>query len=214
MASVRSGAAWTQIQRLFGVGTVSGLTEWQLLQRYTDRRDEAAFSALVARHAPMVLGVCRRMLADPQDVEDAFQATFLVLVRKARALRPHDAVGHWLHGVAYRVALRARSETTRRRSRERTVASIEDLAPAVGGERLGPDFELRPLLDEELRRLPATYRAAVVLCYLDGQTHEEAARQLGWPVGTVKGRLARAKDLLRDRLTRRGLTLARGAWPP
>jgi RNA polymerase sigma factor (sigma-70 family) len=210
MASIRSGAAWTQIQRLFGVGTVSGLTEYQLLQRYTDRRDEAAFSALVARHAPMVLGVCRRMLADPQDVEDAFQATFLVLVRKAKALRPHDAVGHWLHGVAYRVALRARSETTRRRSRERTVASVEDLAPAIGGEHPGPDFELRPLLDEELRRLPATYRAAVVLCYLDGQTHEEAARQLGWPVGTVKGRLARAKDLLRDRLTRRGLTLGAG----
>jgi RNA polymerase sigma factor (sigma-70 family) len=208
MASVRAGATWAQIQRLFGLGTVSGLSEWQLLERYALRRDEAAFAALVARHAPMVLGVCRRVLHDPEDVEDAFQATFLVLVRKAKVLRPHDAVGHWLYGVAYRVALRARSEAARRRSRERPAVGIENVADLTDKEP--PDVDLVPILDEELKRLPASYRAAIVLCYLEGLTHEEAAGQLGWPVGTVKGRLARARALLRDRLSRRGLALTSG----
>src|SRR5262245_52980291 len=131
MAGVRSAASWPQIQRLFGLGTVSGLTEWQLLSRYADRRDEAAFEALVARHAAMVLSVCRRVLHDPEDVEDAFQATFLVLVRKAGSLRPHDALGHWLYGVAYRVALRARSESARRRARERTGIVVATEKPEV-----------------------------------------------------------------------------------
>jgi len=207
MADIRSGTAWQELHRLFGSGTVSGLTEWQLLHRYVARRDEVAFAALVARHAPMVMGVCRRLLADPRDAEDAFQATFLVLVRKARALGPHDAIGHWLYGVAYRVALRARSEAARRRSRERVGVSAGDLESVADGGERAPDLDLRSVLDEELRRLSPAYRAAVVLCDLEGQTHAEAARQLGWPVGTVKGRLARARDLLRARLTRRGLTL-------
>jgi RNA polymerase sigma factor (sigma-70 family) len=205
---VRSGLAWRQIQRLFGLGTLSGLTEWQLLRRYAERRDEEAFEALVARHGSMVLGVCLRLLNDPEDVEDAFQATFLVLVRKARALRPHNSIGPWLYAVAYRVALRARSDSVRRRSRERPADAGEVALLTVEGYGLAHDFELRTVLDAEIARLPATYRAAIVLCYLEGQTHEEAARHLGWPVGTVKGRLARARDLLRGRLTRRGLTLS------
>ena len=202
MAGLRTGAAWGQIQKLFGLGTVSGLTEWQLLERYAVRRDEAAFAALVARHAPMVLGVCRRVLHDPDDVEDAFQATFLVLARKAGVLRPRDPLGHWLYGVAHRVSLRARSEAARRRSRERPARPGES-EPEAAVSPEAPDADLGAVIDDELKRLPATYRAAVVLCYLDGLTHEEAARQLGWPIGTVKGRLSRARGLLRDRLTRR-----------
>src|SRR4051794_2609057 len=117
MASVGTGAAWHQIRRLFGFGTAPGLTEWELLGRYVDRHDESAFAGLLALHGPMVLGVCRRMLADAEDVEDAFQATFLVLARKARSLGPNDSVGPWIYGVACRVSLRARSESARRRSR-------------------------------------------------------------------------------------------------
>ena len=209
MSAMRSGAAFSQIRRLFGLGTVSGLTEWQLLDRYASGRDESAFAALVDRHGPMVLGVCRRLLRDPEDVDDAFQATFLVLARKAGALGPGDALGGWLHGVARRVALRSRSESARRRARERPSGGFERFDP-VGATGLDVD-DLRPVLDEELGRLPADYRAAVVLCYLEGRTHEEAAGELGWPVGTVKGRLARARDLLRARLTRRGVTLASAA---
>src|SRR5947199_4120753 len=116
MASGSYGAVLRQIHRLFERGSVGGLTEWQLLHRYATGRDESAFEALVARHGPMVLGVCRRVLDDPHAAEDAFQATFLVLVRKARSLGEHDAIGHWLYGVACRVALRARSEAARRGS--------------------------------------------------------------------------------------------------
>jgi RNA polymerase sigma factor (sigma-70 family) len=215
MSDARFGAVLHQIRHLFGNGAASGLTEWQLLRRYNARRDEAAFAALVARHGPMVLGVCRRVLDRPEDVEDAFQATFLVLARKAGGLRERGALGTWLYGVAHRVALRARSQSARRRARERTaVGEVLGLGPdRLGGPGpdSGPDPDLGPVLDEELGRLPAHYREAVVLCYLDGLTHEQAARQLGWPIGTVKGRLARARELLRGRLTRRGLTLSAAA---
>jgi RNA polymerase sigma factor (sigma-70 family) len=192
--------------RVFGRGTVSGLDEWELLRRYLDDRDEIAFEALVTRHAPMVQGVCRRMLGDQAEVEDAFQATFLVLVRRARQLGPGDSLGAWLYGVAVRVAMRARS-TAARRSRfepidgERAAA----LATVLPGDR-----ELRAVLDQEVDRLPAKYRSPIVLCYVEGQTHEEAARQLNWPLGTVKGRLARARDLLRSRLMRRGVAPSAG----
>jgi RNA polymerase sigma factor (sigma-70 family) len=212
MATVRSGAVWHQLQKLFGLGTLAGLNEWELLVRYAERRDETAFEALVALHGAMVLGVCRRMLDDPADVEDAFQATFLVLIRKAGKLRPGDAVGPWLYGVARRVALRARSETIRKSSRERSVDRVEVQVEApAGGDGMADASEVGPLLDRELGQLPAGYRAAIVLCYLEGRTHEEAARQLGWPLGTLKGRLSRARELLRDRLTRRGVTLSTGA---
>ncbi len=200
------GAVLQQLHQLFERGSVGGLSEWQLLDRYLTRRDESAFEALVARHGPMVLGVCRRMLDDPHAVEDAFQATFLVLVRKAGSLGERDAIGHWLYGVASRVALRARSEAARRKVLEKPVAAAEGASVGVDPCR----SEVAALLDGELSRLPAKYRAPVVLCYLEGLTHEEAARQLKWPVGTVKGRLARARDLLRGRLARRGLMPAAG----
>jgi RNA polymerase sigma factor (sigma-70 family) len=207
MASGHYGAVVQHLQRLFGLGTVAGLTEWQLLHRYVSRRDEVAFEALVARHGPMVLGVCRRVLDDSHDVEDAFQATFLVLVRKAASLRERDVLGHWLYGVAFRVALRARSNTGRRRARERSGGETEAMQPETDSS----SGELRRVIDEELARLPDRYRRPVVLCYLQGLTHTEAAEQLHWPIGTVKGRLARARDLLRERLTRRGMALPAGA---
>jgi RNA polymerase sigma factor (sigma-70 family) len=196
------GGARRQLERLFGGGTVAGLTEGQLLDRFLSRRDDAAFEALVARHGPMVVAVCRRLLRDPNDVDDAFQATFLVLVRKAGTLRRRDLLGNWLYGVAFRVASRARAVSARRLVAERSTEEVADLAQAPAADT--PD----PALHEEVHRLPEKYRAPVVLCYLEGLTHEEAADRLRWPVGTVKGRLARARDLLRSRLTRRGVTLA------
>jgi RNA polymerase sigma factor (sigma-70 family) len=187
--------------RLFRGETVSGLSEWQLLERYLERRDEAAFEALVSRHGPMVLGVCRRMLRGAADVDDAFQATFLVLVSRARQLGPRDAIGPWLHGVAVRVALRARSQLARRHRQEPVALEFPAASPV--GEWTDPD--LGEVLDQELNQLPSKYRSPLVLCYLEGRTHDEAARELNWPVGTVKGRLARARDLLRTRLARRGM---------
>ena len=199
--------AMPDLGRIFRGEAVAGLSEWQLLERYLERRDEVAFEALVARHGPMVLGVCRRMLADRTDVEDAFQATFLVLVRRARHLGPRDAIGPWLYGVATRVALQSRSQAARRRRVEPLSSDFE----AVVDDRSIADREIADVIDQELNRLPPKYRRPIVLCYLEGQTHEEAARQLKWPIGTVKGRLARARDLLRSRLIRRGLTPAVGA---
>ena len=178
-----------------------GLSEWELLERYLDRRDEVAFEALVARHGPMVLAVCRRMLFDPSDVDDAFQATFLVLVRRARHLGPGDAIGPWLHGVATRVALKARCDAARRRQTRPMTTEM----PVSFEDRTAANRELADLLDEELSRLPSKYRHPIVLCCLEGQTHEEAARQLRWPLGTVKGRLSRARNLLQSRLARRGI---------
>ena len=194
------GAVLHRIERLFASGSVAGLSEGQLIERFATRRDEAAFEALLARYGPMVLGICRQVLRDPADVEDAFQATFLVLVRKAGTLRDRELVGNWLFGVASRVALRARAVSARRRTVEGGDAPIEAAAR--------PEPESRPWLHKEVRRLPEKYRVPVVLCYLEGLTHEEAARRLGWPVGTVKGRLSRARALLQQRLTRRGVALS------
>ena len=200
MASGAKGAAVRQLERLYTTGGVSGLTEDQLLDRFVARNDEAAFEAIVARHGPMVLSVCRRWLRDPNDVDDAFQATFLVLVRKAGSLRQRGLLGNWLYGVAYKVAVRARTDSARRQAMEKNVKS--DLAVSTEASKTDPE------LDEEIHRLPEKYRAPIVLCYLEGRTHDEAAVQLRWPVGTVKGRLARARDLLKSRLSRRGVTVA------
>ncbi len=200
-----TGAVRDQLDRLFQGGTVAGLDEGALLERYVTARDEAAFAALVARHGPMVLGVCRRVLRDERDVEDAFQATFLVLVRRAGAIRDGDLVGRWLHGVAHRVAVRARAHSARRFVREQaTSVSIEPAAFASGPADL-ERRELLSIVDEEVTRLPSALREPVVLCYLEGMTHDEAARRLRWPVGTVRSRMARARDVLRRRLARRGL---------
>jgi len=212
MTSGATAAALREIGTLFGVGTVAGMTDGQLLERFLARRDEGAelaFAALVARHGPMVLGVCRRALADPGDADDAFQATFLVLVRKARSVRVDDSLGRWLYGVSRKVAARARAVAARR---PRTEAPEFEAIAADGPD---PDrFEARAILDEELARLPEAYRSAVVLCDLGGLTHEEAARDLRCPVGTIKSRLARGRDRLRGRLERRGLAPSSMALAP
>jgi RNA polymerase sigma factor (sigma-70 family) len=179
-------------------------TDGQLLQGFLAHRDEAAFAALVRRHGPMVLGVCRRVLRHQHDAEDAFQATFLVLVRKASSVVPRERVGSWLHGVAYRTALHARTLAARRQVKEREMAR-----PEAQDETDGRDW--LPLLDRELSLLPDRYRLTVVLCDLEGKTRKEAARQLGWPEGTVAGRLARARELLARRLGRQGVTVSASA---
>jgi RNA polymerase sigma factor (sigma-70 family) len=185
----------------------AGLTDGQLLRDYLGRRDEAALAALVRRHAPMVWGVCRRVLHNVHDAEDAFQATFLVLVRKAASVVPREMLANWLYGVAHQTARKARATAARRRGRERQVANMPE--PAAAGHDLWRD--LRPLLDEELARLPDKYRAVLVLCDLAGKTRKEAARQLGCPEGTVAGRLARARAMLAKRLARQGLAVPAGA---
>jgi RNA polymerase sigma factor (sigma-70 family) len=206
MASRQLSKVLQQLRHLIGVDGAQA-TDAQLLQRFVGEQDESAFRALLERHGPMVLGVCRRTLANPHDAEDAFQATFLLLVRKAGSLRDRDLVGNWLYGVACRIARRARQQAVRRAL---PAAEVPDMAIAEAPpEALGT--ELRPLLDEELQRLPRKYRAPVVLCYLEGQTNEAAAHQLRCPTGTVKTRLARARDLLRDRLAQRGLALSTAA---
>jgi RNA polymerase sigma factor (sigma-70 family) len=179
-------------------------TDTELLQRYLADREEAAFEALVQRHGPMVLSVCRYVVQNSDDAEDAFQATFLVLVRRAASIRKPELLGNWLYGVAHRVATRARVQAARRRAQEKR--GVEMIAVELPAEV----NELRPVLHEELNRLPEKYRAPIVLCYLQGQTNEQAARLLAWPIGTVKGRLTRARELLRKRLTRRGVTLTAG----
>jgi RNA polymerase sigma factor (sigma-70 family) len=173
-----------------------------LLYRFVSDHDEAAFAALLERHGPMVLGVCRRVLRDFHDAEDACQATFLVLARKAASIRQPGAVGSWLHGVAYRVAGKLKARGAHRGIPGGTLDDVPQAAPPDVSWR-----EVRGVLDEELRRLPECYRAPLVLCYLEGKTRDEAARQLGWSVGTLRGRLERGRERLRLRLTRRGLTL-------
>jgi RNA polymerase sigma factor (sigma-70 family) len=176
----------------------------ELLQRYVANREEAAFEALVQRHGPMVLNVCRHLAQNPDDAEDAFQATFLVLVRRAASIRKPELLGNWLYGVAYRVATRARVQAAHRRAHEMRGIEMIAVDPPCEGN------ELRPVLHEELNRLPEKYRAPMVLCYLQGKTNEQAARQLAWPIGTVKGRLARARERLRKCLLRRGVALSAG----
>jgi RNA polymerase sigma factor (sigma-70 family) len=210
------GGVGDHLERLFRSGTSTGLTEGQLLDRFASGRDETAFVALVERHGPMVLGVCRRFLRDPNDVDDAFQATFLVLVRKAGTLRRKELLGNWLYGVACRVSRRARCAASRRSSRFTTVQDLEPVAADWCHTRGGVvATSLRdgegPLLHEEVSRLPSKYRTPIVLCYFEGLTHDQAAARLGWPVGTVKGRLARARELLRSRLSRRGLAISTAA---
>ncbi len=203
MTTDRNGAALRSLHALFAAGTVGGLTDGQLLERFSTREGEPAelaFAALVERHGPMVLRVCRGVLRDGHDAEDAFQATFLILARKARSVRVRDTLGPWLHGVAYHVASTARSTISRRRSREREAA---EMRPRVVAE--GDRDDLDAVVHEELNRLPGRYRSAVVLCCLEGLTQHQAAQRLGWPLGTVQSRLARGREKLRVRLTRRGL---------
>ncbi|HEV3258657.1 MAG TPA: sigma-70 family RNA polymerase sigma factor [Gemmataceae bacterium] len=199
--------ATTVLRRICDLATAqnaAGLRDPQLLDRFTSRHEEAAFEALVRRHGPLVLGVCRRVLHNRHDAEDAFQATFLVLARKARSVNKHECLGSWLYRVAYHVAVKARARAANRRLRERQAASRVQTDPLeeVTGR------ELLALLDEELQRLPEYYRAPLVLCYLEGRTRDEAARQLGWSLGTLKRRLEEGRERLRTRLARRGLALS------
>ena len=209
---MRSGglrAARGDVRRLFEGESVAGLGDGDLLERFATRRDEAAFEGLVTRLGPMVLGVCRRMLADPHDVDDAFQATFLVLVRRAGSIRDRDLVGPWLHGVAARIARRARVASARRAARER-VAVVPEAREEVAEVESGWP-ELRALIDEEIGRLPEHHRRPLVLCDVEGLTREEAALRLGWSLNMVRGRLERARGRLRGQLARRGVAPS-GPW--
>jgi RNA polymerase sigma-70 factor (ECF subfamily) len=181
-------------------------TDGQLLRRFVRHRDEAAFLALVQRHGPMVLGVCHRILRQAQDAEDAFQATFLVLMRNAHAIRDADRLSNWLYGVAVRTASKLKVREARRRKHERRAGTL-----AGGGrEPDGGKADLCPVLDQEIQQLPKKYRTAVLLCYLEGKTNREAAAVLGCPAGTVSSRLAWARQRLRTRLARRGFAPAVG----
>jgi RNA polymerase sigma factor (sigma-70 family) len=182
-------------------------TDGELLEGYLHQRDTSAFEALVERHGPMVLGVCRRVLRNDADAEDAFQATFLVLVRKADSIWPREMVGNWLYGVAHRTALKARATICKRWHKERAAP------PAEAHANEGPYAELLPLLERALRQLPDKYRAPLLLCSLEGKTLHEAAHQLGWPQGTVASRVARGRQLLAKRLTQQGCLLAPILWP-
>jgi RNA polymerase sigma factor (sigma-70 family) len=196
------------LRRVLGRLAPGDVTDADLLTRFVTGRDEAAFELLLWRHATMVLSVCRDVTQDEHTAEDAFQATFFALVRRAAAMRDGQSLGAWLYQVAYRVALRARSQAVRRAAQERHDLDLPNLAatPVLPDETVLR--ELRPLLHEEVQRLPPKYRIPIVLCYFEGLTHDEAARQLGWPKGTVAGRLSRARDMLRKRLSRRGVTLS------
>jgi RNA polymerase sigma factor (sigma-70 family) len=191
-------------RKLATLQTSRGLSDGELLERFLGANDESAFTALVERHGPMVLGVCRRALRNHHDAEDACQATFLVLARKAASVRKKTALSSWLHGVACRTASNLRREQERRRRREQ---DVEPPAPRDVGDAVSWQ-EVQVILDEELEHLPERYRSPLVLCYLDGKTRDEAAQQLGTCAGTLHGRLERGRELLRKRLTARGLTLS------
>jgi RNA polymerase sigma factor (sigma-70 family) len=196
-------AALRGVESLFGPDAVAGLSDSTLVERIADGTGKAvslAFAAIIDRHGPMVLRVCKAVLHDRNDAEDAFQATFLILLHKAGSIRDPGSTASWLHGVAYRVAISSRKAAIRRRRHERRAA---DRSESTATELAFDDSAT--ILHEELNRLPARYLAPIVLCHLEGQSHEQAASQLDWPVGTVRSRLARGRDRLRDRLIRRGL---------
>jgi RNA polymerase sigma factor (sigma-70 family) len=195
-----------RLRRALAPADGAGLSDGQLLARFVADRDEAAFAALVRRHGPMVLGVCRRLVRHEQDAEDCFQAAFLVLARRAGSVRKRESLASWLYGVSYRVALDAAGVIARRRSRERQVGQMPQ--PEVPPPE---PQDWRPLLGQELLALPEKYRAAVVLCDLEGKPRREAARLLGLPEGTLSARLTRARALLAGRLSRRGVALSGGA---
>jgi RNA polymerase sigma factor (sigma-70 family) len=206
MADGHSSSLLHQLRRAFLYPPDPDIPDGQLLEGFLARRDECAFEMLVRRHAAMVWGVCRRLLRHAEDAEDAFQATFVVLVRKAAGLRGQGYLGNWLYGVAYRTALKARASLARRHSQEQAMGSQVEKCSLP----LEPTDWL-PLLDQELRGLPERYRQAILLCDLEGKSRKEAAGLLGWREGTLSGRLARARVLLASRLKRRGVTLSVGA---
>jgi len=198
------GALW-QVARVFRDGVLTGLSDRQMLERFVEQRDERAFEALLVRHGPMVFNVCRQLLRDQVDAEDAYQAVFLVLVQKARSVRVDHSLGPWLYTVASRVAARARANRQRQKAREFSAGEERlDLPTSDSVDR----HEIPRIVQEELSRLPERLRAPMILCYLQGMTHDRAALELGCPVGTVRSRLAKARGMLQHRVARRGLTLA------
>jgi RNA polymerase sigma factor (sigma-70 family) len=192
------------LHRAAGVAERDGQDDAALLGAFVAKQDGDAFEMLVRRHGPMVMGVCRRIVGDAADAEDAFQATFLVLVRKAKSVNPRSAVGNFLYGVAWRTAHEARSRRARRSRREQPMM---EMPMAVAPEHRVPD-DLRSVLDDELSRLPDKYRTPVVLCELEGRSRKDVARQLGVPEGTLSSRLATARKRLAERLARRGFAAA------
>jgi RNA polymerase sigma factor (sigma-70 family) len=201
-----SAGGLNQLGTLFRFGVVGDLSDGQLLQSFltgSDGADQAAFSALVERHGPMVLSVCRQVLRNPHDAQDAFQATFLVMARKAGSVHDAESLASWLHGIAFRIAVRAKVDEARRRVHERRCATMKE----TEGQSETVRFESWPELHEEIARLPQRYREPVVLCYLEGLTSEQAAVRIGCPPGTVWSRLSRARERLRGSLVRRGVAL-------
>jgi RNA polymerase sigma factor (sigma-70 family) len=204
MSDVRVESMFRQVSRLAGWDQQPRLSDGELLDRFVAVREEAAFAELLRRHGPLVLAVCRRMLPQLQDAEDVFQATFLVLARKADSVREPAALAGWLHQVASRIALRMRASAARRHDAERRAARLDE---AASNESSG---DLRLLLDEALQSLPEKYRLPLILCYLQERSNVEAAALLGWPSGTMSRRLAKARDLLRQRLRGRGVAVTAG----
>ena len=207
MATSQLTKVMDYLRRAVLAGADVDLTDGQLLECFLNHHDEAAVAALVRRHGPMVWGVCRRVLRSHHDAEDAFQATFLVLIRKAASITPKEAVANWLHGVAHQTARKARATMGKRQGREKQVHEMPE--PKAGTEsELGRD--LQDLLDQELSRLPDKYRLAIVLCDLEGRSRKRAADQLQIPEGTLSSRLTTARTMLAKRLARHGLTAAGG----
>ncbi len=209
MVQSKGGGVARELGTLWSTGTLTGASDAQLLQRFTLDRDataELAFRELLERHAPMVMGVCRQIVRRPQDVDDAFQATFLVLVRKARSIQVRESLGPWLYRVAYRTAQRARVSASRHAS-----IGLEGVEAVESAGDDGCALEAAPVLHDEIGRLPEKYRSPIVLCHLEGKSHEEAARVLNWPIGTLSGRLSRGRALLKGRLERRGLAVPMAA---
>ncbi|OAI42293.1 hypothetical protein AYO40_00175 [Planctomycetaceae bacterium SCGC AG-212-D15] len=207
MARAPLGSVLRQLRKLVGGDTREETGDGVLLERFAGARDEQAFEELLARHGPMVYGVCRRLVDNEHDAADAYQATFLVLAKKAGSIRKRDAVGSWLYGVAYRVARKARARAGRVRTSDEPVDPMSNADPSSAVVWA----DLRRVLDDELNTLPRKYRDPLVLCYLEGQTHEQAARSLGWPTGTMSRRVGRGLEWLRERLTRRGVTMPSAA---
>jgi RNA polymerase sigma factor (sigma-70 family) len=204
----RTAAFIQRLKHVVAPPEIKGAGDAELLERFITYRDQTAFELLVRRHEAMVLGVCRRVLRDHHDAEDAFQATFLALARKAASIRRRTAVAGWLYRVACRVALQARIDAARRAALHQLGGELESVADSPESRAEVLWRELKPILDEELSQLPEKLRVAVVLCYLQGKSYVEAAAQLGWPTGTLSGRLARARRLLATRLARRGLGMS------
>jgi RNA polymerase sigma factor (sigma-70 family) len=207
MATGEMSAVIRHLRRVAVLRDGAGLTDGQLLADFINRGDEAALAALVHRHTPMVWNVCRRVLANHHDAEDAFQATFLVFVRKARSIARRELLANWLYGVARLTAMKTRTRAARNKERERHVVNMPEAAAAQQDH--GSD--LKPLLDQELGLLPDRYRAVIVLCDLEGKTRKEAAQELGVPEGTLNSRLARARTMLAKRLARHGSVFSGGA---